>query len=142
MKSKPSFKEYAKSYVLNTEWYFDYKDKDNNRLFKEVGAFKARIIKEIILILLPVLILGFNYIAYNSVWYDSIKRWNVIWFAIMAILPFIMLALHIFRYEKVKFVEIRDIDDAKDANYKIIEVLLGLIYIIEINYVTYLIAIM
>lgn len=140
MHNKPSYKTFIKSTIFNKKCYFVYKE--NNKLYKEVGAFKARLKKEIILVVIPLLILLVNYLIHNFTWYKEVNGMEFINYIIMIVIPFILVFLYLKRYDKVEFEEIQDATEAKDTKIRFIEIFLGVLYMYEVLYFIYLIQIM
>lgn len=142
MRDKPSFKVFAKTTLINKNFYFVYKDEKYNKMYKETNARRKRLKKEFYLILLPILIYFLFFISKNQEWFISVNKIEIVALIIMGISPFVLIALHLASYNRVRFQEIKSVEEAEDTKIKPIEFVFALIFILEIVYVTYSIVIM
>jgi len=138
MNNKPDIKSFIITSLFNTKSYYVYENKETNQLFKEEKAFKARLIKEIILLFFPVIVSIIDLLAAKAGMTQVLDNKSTFLLLLFGFFPIILYILHALRYKRVKFVEIKSIREAEDTRIRIIEILIFLIYIGEMYEVAYL----
>jgi len=120
---------------LSSKSHYVYRNEEYNRLFKEKNAFLKRLIKEIIILAYPIILiyidpiiekLGLNLLLFQKLSFYLLS---------FIVFPLVLLAIHILRFKRVKFIEIEDVAEAKDTRIRTIEIVFIFIYcILDITY--------
>ena len=119
MKDKPSIWEFAKGSLKvhddGSMKYILYKSEETKSLYKEVNAFKNRLVINIIYSLIVVLL----YISFSLT--TRFLLWNKITLIVVCIICSYPAVMHLIRYFFIKFEKIPDETYARDSRYRGIE---------------------
>jgi len=119
MKDKPSIWEFAKGSLKEhndgSMKYILYKSKETGQLYKEVNAFKNRLIINIIYSLIAVLL----FISFSLT--PHLLLWDKITMIVVCIVCSYPAMMHLIRYFFIKFEKIPDETYARDSRYRGIE---------------------
>jgi len=140
MYNKPDRKNFIITSLLGSKSEYVFRNAEHSKLFKEEKAFGKRLIKEILLLIFPIVLLFINFLIRVVGFEIPLDNKLYIYRILFGVFPIFLVLTHILRFKRVKFVEIKDAKEGKGTRIRIVEFVLFFIYAFESIYVIYLVS--